>query len=482
MLFNSVTFLIFFASVATVSWFLPRTPRLYLLFISSLIFYGFWRYEFIFLMMASVIIDYFIALKIYKSTYQKIKKLLLIVSVCCNLGFLLFFKYLFFFAENFSGLASLFGIEIQIDTFFYNIILPLGISFYTFQTISYTVDVYRGFIKAEKEFVLFATYVTFFPQLVAGPILRAKEVIPQLDKKPLFKLNDLKSGLRKITFGLFLKVVLADNIAPLVDVGFSSDPNLLSAIDVWTLAFLFGFQIYFDFAAYSFIAIGCARVMGMTFPENFNFPYSSISPKEFWKRWHISLSSWIRDYLYLPLAGSKVQDRSVGGITPVPSDSTNYALFLTWALMGLWHGASWTFVFWGIYHASFIYIHRVFSSMKRFSNISNSSFAILITLPTMMLGWISFRAEDLSSTFILLSKVFIFGEYFSLGLRENSYIVAFILTISVLLAKPSYHYFSTLQEKNISTYLIAETIVFCLSVPLIFVFLRPINQFIYFQF
>ena len=212
-----------------------------------------------------------------------------------------------FFAENFSGLASLFGIEIQIDTFFYNIILPLGISFYTFQTISYTVDVYRGFIKAEKEFVLFATYVTFFPQLVAGPILRAKEVIPQLDKKPLFKLDDLKSGLRKITFGLFLKVVLADNIAPLVDVGFSSDPNLLSAIDVWTLAFLFGFQIYFDFAAYSFIAIGCARVMGMTFPENFNFPYSSISPKEFWKRWHISLSSWIRDYLYLPLAGSKVQ-------------------------------------------------------------------------------------------------------------------------------------------------------------------------------
>ena len=482
MLFNSVTFLLFFFSIATISWMLPRTLRLYLLFSSSLVFYGFWRIEFIFLMIASAILDYSLALKISHSKEQRVKKILLIISILFNIGVLVLFKYLLFFAENFVGLLSLIGLDLKIDPFFFNIILPLGISFYTFQTISYTVDVYRGFIKPEREFVLFATYVTFFPQLVAGPILRAREVIPQLKTKPLFKIQDLKVGLRRIIFGLFLKVVLADNIAPLVDIGFSSEASLLSAIDVWTLSFLFGFQIYFDFAAYSFIAIGCARVMGMTFPENFNFPYSSDSPKEFWKRWHISLSSWIRDYLYLPLTGAKVQDRSVGGITPVPSDSTSYALFSTWALMGLWHGASWTFVFWGVYHAILIYIHRLISPFIQKSIFYKINLGVIFTLPFMMLGWVSFRAEDLDTTFVLLSKVLNFNQYFLLGLRENNYIVAFLVTFGALIAKPLYEYFINLENRNLTKFLIAETVIYCFTVPLIFVFLRPITQFIYFQF
>ncbi len=185
---------------------------------------------------------------------------------------------------------------------YYNIILPLGISFFTFHSICYSVDVYRGTIKPESNFIVYAIYVAFFPQLVAGPILRAGQVIYQLKTKRVFDLTKLSIGLRRVLYGLFLKVVIADNIAPLVDDGFAQNINFLSAIDVWTLAFLFGFQIYFDFSAYSHIALGSAKMMGIEFPENFNYPYLATSPKEFWKRWHISLSNWFRDYVFLPLA------------------------------------------------------------------------------------------------------------------------------------------------------------------------------------
>ena len=225
------------------------------------------------------------------------------ISLITNLGLLVYFKYLIFFANNAIGFANLLGAEI--DLIALKIILPLGISFYTFQTISYTVDVYRGFIKPEKIFCSICMLCNFFPQLVAGPILRAKEVIPQFVNRSSFSLDHLMIGLRFILFGLFLKVVLADNISILVDRGFIINVADLSAIDVWTLAFLFGFQIYFDFSGYSYIAIGSARMMGIVFPNNFNFPYISSSPKEFWQRWHISLSSWIRDYLYLPLNKKK---------------------------------------------------------------------------------------------------------------------------------------------------------------------------------
>ena len=245
--------------------------------------------------------------------------------------------------------------------------MPLGISFYTFQTISYVVDVYRKVINHEPNFFIYGCYVTFFPQLVAGPILRANEVIPQFKNHINFKYEYLNIGIRRILYGLFLKVVLADNIAPLVDLGFSTDNNSLSAIDIWTLSFLFGFQIYFDFSAYSHIAIGSAKLLGITFPENFNFPYVSSSPKEFWQRWHISLSSWIRDYLYLPIAGVKFQKNSIGGLpVEVHQDHRNKikSLFITWSIMGLWHGANWTFLIWGLYHAIIIFSYRLIYKIK----------------------------------------------------------------------------------------------------------------------
>ena len=213
------------------------------------------------------------------------------------------------------SVGNVMGLKLNSPAF--RIILPLGISFYTFQTISYSVDVYRRHTRAVRDFALYGSYVTFFPQLVAGPILRAEEVVSQLRTRAPFDLHFITEGISRILQGLFLKVVLADNIAPLVDAGFNIDVQAMSAVDTWCLAFLFGFQIYFDFAGYSHIAIGCAKLMGITFPENFNFPYAARSFKSFWRRWHISLSSWIRDYLYLPLLGVEVMDpvsKSTGGL------------------------------------------------------------------------------------------------------------------------------------------------------------------------
>lgn len=298
MIFNSVTFVVFLIFVVALYWRLPKRPRLWLIFLSSLTFYGFWRWEFLSIVLLSTITDYYVSIYLGKTDDSVKRKRLLLVSLILNLGLLLYFKYLIFFTDNLVGLINFLGFPLDVPTL--KIILPLGISFYTFQTISYTVDVYRGHIKPIKDFALYGSYVTFFPQLVADPILRASEVVEQLSFRPSFKLEFISEGLKRILYGFFLKVVLADNIAPLVDEGYAADVLSLGALDVWVLAFLFGFQIYFDFAGYSHIAIGCAKLMGIHFPENFNFPYAARSFKAFWKRWHISLSSWIETICICP--------------------------------------------------------------------------------------------------------------------------------------------------------------------------------------
>ncbi len=484
MIFNSLTYLTFLFFVVTAYWILPRRQRLILIFLSSLTFYGFWKFSFIPVMMASVIIDYFVALKIDKTTLKKNKKKLLYISVIANLSLLFYFKYLIFFSNNAIGLVNLFGFEV--DPILLKIILPLGISFYTFQTISYTVDVYRGFIKPEKDFILYSSYVTFFPQLVAGPVLRASEVIFQLDKRPAFNISFIPDGIKRIIYGLFLKVVLADNIGAMVDSGFLLPSDLLSAIDVLTLSFLFGFQIYFDFSAYSHIAIGSAKLMGISFPENFNFPYNAESPKDFWKRWHISLSSWIRDYLYLPLTGSKVINKSIGGIEVAisPSGKTrDRALFTSWAIMGLWHGANWTFVVWGLYHAIFIYLHRLLSSKTYLQYKAISIIGSFATLPIMMLGWIPFRAESVQVAINMWNKVLQPSEYFYLGLRENNYLVAAIIMLGIYAAN-LFHVNKNILKKSLTKKILTviEIIFFTILIVLIFIFIRPLTQFIYFQF
>jgi len=484
-IFNSVTFLAFLAIAVGLYWVLPRRSRLWMLFLASLTFYGFWRVEFLPVMLASTVVDYWAARGIHRSDDPQRRRLYLIASLTVNLGLLFYFKYLIFFATNGAGLLRALGFEISDPAF--SIVLPLGISFYTFQTISYTVDVYRRLIEPEHEFSLYACYVTFFPQLVAGPILRAREVIGQLNRRPAFQLDDLSIGLRRILFGLFLKVAFADSISPLVDGGFDQPVQSLGALDVWTLAFLFGFQIYFDFSAYSHIALGSARLMGIHFPENFNFPYLATSPRDFWKRWHISLSSWIRDYLYLPLMGEAVGDESRGGLAVAVDDGREArrtrSLFLTWAIMGLWHGANWTFVLWGVYHATLVYAHRILAPyLPTLSPRLQAVSGWAVTLPLAMLGWIPFRARSVGDTFEMFSRVVTPSSYLSLGLRENAYLIAALLLLGTVLT----YGLRNLAVPRLSLHPIPWTLVrvlgYAVVIALVFVFLRPISQFIYFQF
>ncbi len=487
MIFNSVTYLLFLSFVICLFWALPTRPRLWMIFLSGLTFYGFWHPEFLAVILLSVITDYVVALRIEANPNQRKRRLWLFASLTVNLGLLFYFKYLYFFVDNTIVVLRFFGMEVHSPVL--NIVLPLGISFYTFQTISYTVDVYRKFIPAERSFILYGCFVTFFPQLVAGPILRARELLHQLSAKPCFRLDTFVSGLRRILFGLFLKVVLADNISPLVDTGFQQPVSSMSAIDVLTLAFLFGFQIYYDFSAYSHIAIGSARLMGIHFPENFNFPYMASSPREFWRRWHISLSSWIRDYLYLPLLGAKVQDRSVGGLATATQDhgkGTRHpilALFLTWAVMGFWHGANWTFILWGLYHAVFITMYRSLSGCTtKLPHLLRSWGGWAITLPLAMLAWIPFRAETVGNAMDMFAKLFSLSEYFYLGMRENTYLVAAVSLAATILAYVFHERVNKWFGERPIINFFGETALMGCVVASVFVFLRPISQFIYFQF
>lgn len=490
MIFNSLTFLIFLCLVVVLYWFLPKKIRLILIFISSLIFYGFWRVEFVGLVLFSTFIDYIISIQLEREEHNdKKRKILVLLSLILNLGLLVYFKYSYFIVDNLNWvLDGLLGMK-EISIF--EIILPLGISFYTFQTISYTIDVYRRHIKAEKNFVLYGCYVTFFPQLVAGPVLRASEVMSQLSLRPKFQFSFLLEGIKRIFYGLFLKVVLADNIASLVNYGYNIDPELLSAIDVWTLGFLFGFQIYFDFAGYSHIAIGCASLMGVKFVENFNYPYAARSFKSFWKRWHISLSSWIRDYLYLPLTGAKVIDaskKSTGGISISVSQNSsasrrNFALFTTWFIMGLWHGANWTFAVWGIFHAVMIFLERKFKFIRtRISFFNLPTVGWIITLPIAMIAWIPFRADNLNDTFVMFAKVLDPFQYTFLSMRENIYLVTFLLTLFTTLAYVYSHYLQERIEKYFLPFILVNSVKYSVLIFLVYTFFRPINQFIYFQF
>ena len=499
MIFNSLTFIIFLFFVTIFYWLLPRGPRIWLLVISSIIFYGFWDYRFIPLLFLSIAIDYFAAIYMDISHSSKKRTHILIIAIVSNLVILCIFKYLIFFVEQAVGLTQFFNGSTQNSEFLFpfQIILPLGISFYTFQSMSYTIDVWRGNIKAESEFKLFAAYVIFFPQLVAGPILRAGEVIWQLDKRPDFNWDNLSDGLNRIVIGLFLKVFLADNIGRLTDTGFAITPSQLGGIDVMTLAFLFGFQIYFDFAGYSQIAIGCAKIMGINFPENFNFPYMARNPREFWKKWHISLSSWIRDYLYLPLYLENVEKESTNGLeiklesNKIKTGRGFLALWITWIVMGFWHGANWTFALWGIWHAFMITLYRISEKTIKIKIWAPVSWSL--TLILVMLSWIPFRAENLTHTFNLFERLFnltmwikpdhIGGKFpLWLGLHRDSYYVAASILLCMILLWYFKQFILPFLDKYSIVVYSTKIMPFIFLLPIVYLFLQPTSQFIYFQF
>ncbi|MFZ6658546.1 MBOAT family O-acyltransferase [Undibacterium sp. TJN19] len=335
MLFNSFTFLLFFILVYGIFWMLPNWAyRKTLLLVASYLFYAAWNPPYVFLLILSTLVDWWLAMRIGKAASPARRKLLLFFSIACNLGMLSYFKYGSFLLDGFTDAANALGWPIKhLD---HSILLPIGISFYTFASLSYTVDVYRGVIKSAYSFRDYALFVSFFPHLVAGPIVKANILMPQIEKPVLPDANQVAWGFALFLLGLFAKLVLADALfAPLVN-GVYAHPEQYGVLETWCAIVSFSGQIYFDFCGYSLCAIGLAKSFGFYFPENFNYPYTATSFSDFWRRWHISLSSWLRDYLYVPLGGNK------HGVF-----RTYLALFITMLIGGLWHGASWMFVLWG---------------------------------------------------------------------------------------------------------------------------------------
>ncbi len=406
MLFNSLEFLIFLPIVFFFYWIvLSKNLKIQNSFIllSSYIFYGWWDWRYLSLIVMSTIIDYFMGLRIYNSVENKTKKFYLWISIFFNLSVLGFFKYFNFFINSWIDLLRLIGFEKQ-DTTLFKIIVPVGISFYTFQTMSYTLDIYYKKLKPNKDFISFATFVSFFPQLVAGPIERAKNLLPQINTARSFSYMQGIEGLRLILWGLFKKVVVADTLSIHVNMIFE-DYNAYNGGVLFVGLIYFSFQIYCDFSGYSDIAIGTAKLLGLELMSNFKFPYFAKSLPQFWKRWHISLSTWFRDYLYIPLGGSKN-----GKIITIKN------LFIVFLVSGMWHGASWTFVIWGIVHVMF-YIPSIIipgnhvykkdlNNKESFLKLLNRIFQIGTTYFFTTLSWVFFRSENINDALGYLINTF----------------------------------------------------------------------------
>ncbi len=395
MIFNSVTFLIFFILFFQFYWLinnkLPISYRNIFTILSSYLFYGWWDWRFLSLIIISSSADYFIGLGLARAQKKNGRKMLLILSIVVNLGILGFFKYFNFFIESLNEFMHFFSLSVDVNTL--KIILPVGISFYTFQTLSYTIDIYKRKIEPTRNIFSFFAFVSFFPQLVAGPIERASHLLHQFDAKKAFSYNHCVIGLRLILWGLFKKIVIADNFGILVDTIFSSEHSI-SGITTIAGSLFFAFQIYADFSGYSDIAIGLSKMLGIDLMKNFKTPYFSASFGEFWHRWHISLSTWFRDYLYIPLGGNRGNKYR-----------TNLNILVTFLLSGLWHGANITFLIWGGLHGLALLVEK--QVRIKFNTLYFTPFVfILVTL-----FWIPFRAENFAHFIALSKSVFQFGSF-----------------------------------------------------------------------
>ena len=411
MLFNSIDFSIFLPIIFILYWFIVNKnlkAQNILLLVASYTFYGWWDWRFLLLILFSSLVDYFIGIWL-STTDKKIKrKILLLTSVCVNLGFLGFFKYYNFFLENFVEAFSLFGYSINPQGL--NIILPVGISFYTFQTLSYSIDVYKRNLEPTKDIIAFFAFVSFFPQLVAGPIERATSLLPQFYKKRIFEYDKAVDGMRQVLWGLFKKVVIADNCAIYANDIFSNYTDY-SGSTLLLGVFFFAFQIYGDFSGYSDIAIGISRLFGFNLMRNFAFPYFSRDIAEFWRRWHISLSTWFRDYVYIPFGGS------IGG-TWMKVRNT----FVIFIVSGFWHGANWKFIAWGALNAIYFLPLILLNKNRMYTNTVAEGrllpkfkeiFQIATTFFLTLLAWIFFRSESIFEAIQYIRGIFVIS-FFSL--------------------------------------------------------------------
>jgi D-alanyl-lipoteichoic acid acyltransferase DltB (MBOAT superfamily) len=397
MLFNTWEFAAFWVIVFTFYAVLDHEGQNWLLLVASYVFYGAWDWRFLFLLTASALIDYAVGLAIAGTPERRKRRLFLSISICANLSILGFFKYFDFFASSLQALLSRFGIAASLPLL--HVVLPVGISFYTFQSMSYGIDVYRDELKPVRNVRDFLLFVSFFPHLVAGPIMRATNLLVQVTQPRRITLRGISEGTFLIFWGLFLKIFVADNLALIVDPVFASPPPYEGAT-VLTALYAFAFQIYGDFAGYSNIARGLGKWMGFDLLVNFNLPYFSTNPSEFWQRWHISLSTWLRDYLYIPLGGNRQ-----GTVR------TYRNLAVTMLLGGLWHGAAWTFVAWGAYQGVLLIGHRMFRSMRGVRAPARPTailwlFQVIVFFHVVCLGWLLFRAQSLSQAARMVHALF----------------------------------------------------------------------------
>lgn len=470
MLFNSFIFLFFLAIVLPIFYLLPKKSyKNIFLLAASYFFYGYWDWRFCLLLLLSTIVDYYIGLWIHNKEDVKRRKLLLYTSLSVNLGILGFFKYFNFFIDSFQTMIN--GLGGNVDSLHLNIILPVGISFYTFQTLSYTFDVYRKKLEPTNNIIDFALFVSFFPQLVAGPIERAKDLLPQLYNKLSPTKDQLKEGATLLVLGLFRKVMIGDTAGRIVDHIFGN-LHLYKSIEIIAAVLLFGIQIYADFSGYSKIARGTAKLLGIELMVNFEQPYLSRNITEFWRRWHISLSSWLKDYLYITLGGNrKGQAR------------TYINLMITMLLGGLWHGASWNFVIWGGLHGFYLAAHKFFSKGKteydpitRLKDIPK----VMLTFVLVAFTWLFFRATSWESTQQIFSTIFDWQASEYAHIFTQILLSYFVLTFALDIIENRFGHTFVLRFKSISIRL--GILISLFVVTLIYIFQSKPLPFIYFQF
>lgn len=471
MLFNSLSFIVFLVIVLALyySKLFNWTNKKRMLLFASYVFYGLWNPPLVILLWISTMVDWTTGKKLAVEENQRKRKLWLLLSMTVNLGFLGFFKYGNFLLENFTVLMNSIGVEYQAQPM--DIILPMGISFYTFQTMSYTIDIYNKKIQPAKTFLDFALYVTFFPQLVAGPIVRAKDLVTQFYEEKKATANQFIWGTFLLTIGLFQKVVLADTLlADTSDEVFGAK-GALSSLDAWTGTLAFSGQIFFDFAGYSTCAIGIALMLGIILPDNFKYPYAAIGFSDLWKRWHISLSSWLKDYLYIPLGGNK------HGITRM-----YVALMLTMLLGGLWHGAAWTFVIWGALHGIYLIVERLLKNKIHIKiNAFNGIFLALLTYTLVNFTWVFFRAREFSTAKnMITSMLFMNGE--GIKLLQSFDIIKVFVLIAILFSCHWVMRNTSLKEVSEKTSPWLLGIFWAVMFFLITIAQGSGEQFIYFQF
>lgn len=473
MLFNSTTFIVFFVTIFAV-YYLTKSwkARKIVLLIGSYLFYAAWNPPFILLLWLSTYMDFYLHKKIYYIENKSKKNLLLLISLITNLGLLFFFKYGDFLLHNFQMLANLVGIKFESTSM--GIILPVGISFYTFQTLSCVLESYYGKQKPVDSHLDFALYVAFFPQLVAGPIIRVEDIVPQFKEPKYLDYKKLSWGLFLFTVGLFQKMVIADTLlSPISDSIFNFE-GLPNIIDSWLGVLAFSGQIFCDFAGYSTCAIGISLCLGFTLPDNFKSPYASLGFSDFWKRWHITLSTWLRDFLYIPLGGNRKG-----------SARTFINLMITMFLGGLWHGANWTFVVWGLLHGFYLVVERIVKSFFGNSNLKNNAFVqlflIILTYILVCIAWVFFRSKDFASAGKMLFSMFCGYNKGAVILNGTSLVVGSVTIIGLFLT----HLF--FRNKSLDTFIEKKPAVVIIGLWLFMLFSIILTQgssnaFIYFQF